>query len=59
VRGAAPHETLQEEYPPIAYYSSHCEGLGRQEPPRRLNSGRAGQEAGTALAVETPALAAA
>lgn len=36
VRGAAPHETLPFEHPPLAYYSSPCEGLERQRPPRRL-----------------------
>ncbi|KAL4427969.1 hypothetical protein ABPG75_002058 [Micractinium tetrahymenae] len=36
VRGAAPHETLPCEHPPVAYYNSPCEGLERQRPPRRL-----------------------
>ena len=44
VRGAAQHETLPAAQPPTAYYSSHCEGLERQPPLRRLASGRAAQE---------------
>lgn len=36
VRGAAPHETLPFEHPPLAYYKSPCEGLVEQRPLRRL-----------------------
>ena len=57
VRGAAPHETLPCEHPPLEYYRAPCEGL-EKEP--ALRSGREKQAAlaGGDAAVQ-PALAAA
>ena len=53
VRGAAAHETLQTEHPPIAYYSSLHEDLERaREPPPRIMNGHAQQQHADKAAVQ-------